>query len=259
MTDRPLQSAIRELQRLGRDPRTLGAMAFAILVLGFSGPFQTFELLPIGPRFAYWTFICVLTFSAGAFFGTWTVEALNARKLPLAAQIGGAGLGAGIPASIIVVLINWLTFGDEMLNWQETWPVPVFTLIISTAVSGLFALFARHGNAARVSEPEVKPVRLLERLPQHKRGKLISMSVSDHYVAITTDRGKELVLMRFRDAMAECEGCEGVQIHRSHWIALNQITNVLRLDGKTLIETSAGERLPVSRSFAETLKERGVI
>ena len=158
-----------------------------------------------------------------------------------------------------VVLINWLTFGDEMLNWQETWPVPVFTLIISTAVSGLFALFARHGNAARVSEPEVKPVRLLERLPQHKRGKLISMSVSDHYVAITTDRGKELVLMRFRDAMAECEGCEGVQIHRSHWIALNQITNVLRLDGKTLIETSAGERLPVSRSFAETLKERGVI
>jgi DNA-binding LytR/AlgR family response regulator len=48
----------------------------------------------------------------------------------------------------------------------------------------------------------VEPNKLLARIPRAKRGDLISLTVMDHYVEVTTTRGKHLILMRFSDTLA---------------------------------------------------------
>ena len=68
-----------------------------------------------------------------------------------------------------------------------------------------------------------------------------------------------MLLMRLGDAMAETDNVPGVQIHRSHWVALDGVSAVKRQSGKVMVETRAGDYLPVSRSFMSAAKSAGLI
>ena len=121
------------------------------------------------------------------------------------------------------------------------------------AISGVFLLFTnRPDNWANT-----KTAQILQRLPAHLRGNLISISVEDHYVEVTTNKGKHLVLIRFSDAMGETNGVAGLQIHRSHWVAFEGIEKVRRRDGKVFVETKTGATLPASRTYLAQMKEAG--
>lgn len=73
-------------------------------------------------------------------------------------------------------------------------------LIVAT-VNGVLAFYNNNKKSLQPTET----VRVLQRLPIEKRGELISMTVIDHYVEATTTRGKHLILMRFKDAIAEIQ------------------------------------------------------
>ena len=77
-------------------------------------------------------------------------------------------------------------------------------------------------------------------------------------VEVTTSRGRELVLMRLLDAIAEAEGVPGWQIHRSHWVAKAAVVKVHRAEGKVALELSNGLRLPVSRGFLPQIRAAGL-
>src|SRR5690606_41763012 len=95
---------------------------------------------------------------------------------------------------------------------------------------------------------------ILDRLPRQVRGKLSHMSMADHYVEVFTDRGKALVLMRLADAIAETRGVPGLQIHRSHWVALDAVAAFKRLNGRPGGALKTGEILPVSRSYLAAVR-----
>ena len=102
-------------------------------------------------------------------------------------------------------------------------------------------------------------VRVLQRLPIDKRGELISMTVMDHYVELTTTRGKHLILMQFKDAIAEIPPQLGLQIHRSYWVASDQV-QAYRRDGKQLLLiTTAQDALPVSRKDQKAVLMAGLL
>ena len=100
-------------------------------------------------------------------------------------------------------LIVW---GTIELPMRQTGGAPFSEPAMADPASGL-----------RASGAEAPPI--LERLPADRRGALLHLQMRDHYVEIHTDRGSELVLMRFGDALMELGGTEGMQVHRSHWIA----------------------------------------
>ena len=77
----------------------------------------------------------------------------------------------------------------------------------------------------------------------------------DHYVEIHTDRGSELVLMRFGDALKELGGAEGMQVHRSHWIARAAVRKIVRRAGRTVAFLENGAEVPVSRRYARALSD----
>jgi DNA-binding LytR/AlgR family response regulator len=104
------------------------------------------------------------------------------------------------------------------------------------------------------------PPRFLDRLPPRLRGSdLWAVSAEDHYLRLHTSKGQDLILLRLSDAIAELEGMEGAQTHRSWWVARAAISDVRKGDGGATIRLPDGTEAPVSRTYAKALRERGWI
>lgn len=85
------------------------------------------------------------------------------------------------------------------------------------------------------------------------------LRMRDHYVEVHTDRGSDLLLMRFGNASKELGDAEGMQVHRSHWIARAALTKIVRRGGRTVACLANGAEIPISRSYVKALREaRGV-
>ena len=59
--------------------------------------------------------------------------------------------------------------------------------------------------------------------------------------------------------MAEASPVDGVQVHRSHWVAWDAIAAVESADGRAVLRLKRGETIPVSRSHREKLEARGLL
>ena len=104
--------------------------------------------------------------------------------------------------------------------------------------------------------PAARAGRLLERLEAGVRAPLLHLAVEDHYVDVVTARGHRLLLIRFADALAEIEPDEGMQVHRSHWVADRAVEKLLSENGRLTILLSTGRRVPVSRPYVAEARAR---
>ena len=74
---------------------------------------------------------------------------------------------------------------------------------------------------------------------------------------VHTGEGSDLLLLRFRDALREVGELDGAQVHRSHWVARAAVAGVERRNGRIALRLVNGRLVPVSRSFAPALRDRG--
>lgn len=255
MSDSRLQSTLREMRRHFSDPRVLGAIAIVGLIMGVAGPFGTYELLDLLPRLIYWLVIVGTTYGVGFACSVVGEDFLAGRLPQLWSRLAVIGLIAGLPITLAVVIINLVAFGSherDVIDVVELWlyitPIAIGVMLISVLVE-------RAVQPAAV--PDAAAPALLERLPRPQRGPLLSLSVADHYVDVVTTRGHALVLMRLSDAIRETAPTAGLQIHRSHWVALDAVARAVRAEGKLFLELTDGRRLPVSRSYAVAVREAG--
>jgi hypothetical protein len=134
----------------------------------------------------------------------------------------------------------------------------LFSSVTSFTLTGLaFAVFRRpavtHAAAAGAAPP-----RFLERLPVGlKGGEIWAVEAEDHYLRIHSSRGSDLILLRLADAVAELEGIEGAQTHRSWWVARSAVKEVKRSDGRATLVLPGSVEAPVSRTYARALREAG--
>jgi hypothetical protein len=116
------------------------------------------------------------------------------------------------------------------------------------------------GQRAQAQVAAAAPPKFLERLPVRLRGAEIwAVEAEDHYLRLHTSKGQDLILMRLADAVAELEGVEGAQVHRSWWVARDAIADARRGDGRATLKLKDGAEVPVSRTYARLLRERGWI
>ncbi|MGB6230809.1 MAG: LytTR family DNA-binding domain-containing protein, partial [Litorimonas sp.] len=99
---------------------------------------------------------------------------------------------------------------------------------------------------------------LMERLPMKFRdAALFAASSEDHYVRVHTSAGSHLVLMRLADVGALARPVDGLNPHRSWWVAKDGVAEVAREGGKRVIVLKDGARAPVSRAGLKRLREAG--
>jgi DNA-binding LytR/AlgR family response regulator len=169
------------------------------------------------------------------------------------------GLIASVVMSVPFTLVVWLTsrvaFGADMppsalpFLFGSVWMVSIVLTIINILLA-----------QPRITHAAPAPPKFLERLPLKLRGAEVwAVEAEDHYLRLHTSKGQDLILMRLADAVAELEGIEGAQVHRSWWVARDAITDARRGDGRATLTLRDGAEVPVSRTYAGTLRERGWI
>ena len=252
--DTPLQFAKRETQALLRKRATWVGLLAVGVILGLAGPFGTLELMRGFPRVGYWVTVAVLTFVTGSFVGELTDRVLRGTVLPKWPRIFLSGLAIGLAVTVVVLILNLLAFGA---GFERRYVIELAANAI--AISMVLAAALSYFEAQRSGVSLAASPRLLSRLPLEKRGPLISLSVSDHYTEVSTRAGQELLLMRFSDAIAETEPVAGLQVHRSHWVAVGEVVSAKRDGARAILTMSDGRDIPVSRTYVPQVKAAGVL
>lgn len=276
MVGRALQLALREMQRHFSDRRVLAGMAVVAVLLGFTGPFGTFDQLKLGPRLAYWTAIVVSTYGFGRAVATFVSRLLGLKVQQAWARVLVFGALTGVPVTLAVLAVNFAAFGmiglDPISLWLQCTLIGMGVITITEIFDGsrrvvpaepaaspplgsaaVGASMALDPPAAGVTPP------ILDRVPLPSRGALWALVVQDHYVEIVTARGRTLVLMRLGDAIREVGATPGVQIHRSHWVALGAVARLVKADGKPAVELPDGRRLGISRGYTDAARAAGLV
>jgi len=261
-----LSFALREVRDVFGQPRVLGGVVIVALLVGFTGPFGTEVYMALAPRLAYWLGMIVTTYATGLFFSSLVRQTLAPLALPTPWRIGLTALVTSLPVLALVVAFNALFLGLELpagialvSSWLTSFVISFGIIILHVlAETGAVSAVSAAGKT-ETRQPDRDPPQLLKRLPVELRGPLVHMSMQDHYVEVETVRGTTLILLRLADAIRETDGVAGMQIHRSHWVAIDGVARVHRAGGKILIETRSGVRLPVSRTYLSAVREAGLI
>lgn len=251
-----MQHALREVQRIFSMQIAILVLIGVVILMAISGPFGTLESMGFGPRLGYWGVTVPATFALGVFTSASVAEATRGQ-LPnwLARTI--VALATAIVIGLFVALLNWLAFGQSPAEFGYIGPLMLSVMATAAVVTAIFQYLSDRTQddtpIAAISAP------LLDRIELAKRGALISLTVQDHYVEVTTTKGSALVLMRLSDAIRETPPVDGLQIHRSHWVALNQVRAARREGDKVILTLSDARELPASRSNIKALKEHGIL
>lgn len=262
------------------------SIAVAIgVTLGLLGPFGTYEQLGTSPRIVYWTALALsgLLFFPGV---NWIARISLGRKgWPVWLWLPASTAVAAVPMTLLAVGLTHAMLGASVGPVTEFYPY-VFT--IGLAVSALkhmlwrastgsanSTLAVEAGAAAAASgiapAAEKSPAEeasagssaagtaasFLSRLPPRLGHDILCLEMEDHYVRVHTRTGSDLLLMRMRDAVAELNGVDGLQVHRSWWVARSAVVAVRRQDKSATLVLANGIEAPVARDRMPILRAAG--
>ena len=253
---------------------TLIATLTSAVVLAFLGPFGTYTEMTFLPRLGYWAALC---FGIGMCMMLCVSFATRACAHPWYSMLPRVFIGAaiaGVPGvGIVIMMYAWMREPELVLTTArllEIWGQVTLLGGLITLIELWRGGYITRGSVDRVIDvklgkevpvptvskvPSGQPITELHKLlsPAHAAADLISMSMQDHYVEITTTRGSEMVLMRFSDAIAKAKGVDGIRVHRSHWVATRFISDFHKSGRKAKVTLETGLQLPVSQTYVPKL------
>ena len=233
--------------------RGLSISLIAALFMAFSGAFTSLDA-PFGLRLVYWLVLMVL----GYVFGTIVSKFFLGQDHPqgLWWRVVLVSVLIAAPYTAVVALAGMLAF-HQSYSWSG---LPVLFLSVETVTLAVTALNVLVETRIVITHANAAPPKFLERLPLKLRGaEMWAVEAEDHYLRLHTSKGQDLILLRLADAVAELEGIEGAQVHRSWWVARDAITDAKRGDGRATLTLKDGAEVPVSRTYAGPLREKGWI
>lgn len=170
----------------------------------------------------------------------------------------------GIAAAIIslpVTLVLMVFFNSA--PWQLIYFLMqyAYVLVISLIVTSAAYLLDLLKDKDTADNNDRDPIAgFLERLPvKFRTAELYAISSEDHYLRVHTSLGEELILMRLADAVRELSKVDGLQVHRSWWVAKIGVTDEKKADGRSFLILPTGTEVPVSRSYRTRAKDVGLI
>ena len=264
--------AIRELSGAKRVCLHIFWFLVTVALLVYLGPFGTWAYLPVSERLPFWMTTVGANWIVGYIVFSVTSRKFQARGWHAWVGYVLAALVAALPGTGTVWLVVTVYLDYRPSSVSDVGhlyaQVAVLHLIIGSLVLQFIERVLRRrdvgerspqpGEGAEIASRVAPEAALLARLPVRSRGELLHLRMQDHYVEIHTAAGSEMLLLRFRDALREVEGVNGLQVHRSHWVARKAVAGIeRRAGGRIALRLVNGSRVPVSRSFAPLLRSAG--
>ena len=203
---------------------------------------------------------------AGVQLALGRVAALS--RLPGTAQVLVSGLAAAVLFTPVALVLDRLfrppaaseLSGDPLLAvaLQEflafSGPILVSWLLINAPT---LVRVERAAPAATAPEAEAgtdPAADLWACLPARLGRDLVALSAELHYLRVYTTRGDALILHSFGRAVDALADHPGMQVHRSHWVALGHVTDIASENGRTHVRLDHAPDIPVSRPFRAALR-----
>lgn len=217
---------------------------FAVtLLMTITGPFGTYEDLTFWARLVFWLIIMA---GVGFFMHVAVMIALSAkwlRPIGYVPRIALAAAAAGLPGAAFVIFVN-MVFRPPTID-----PASLPMIWFQVTLIGLPICLVEYPRPQKQMETTA-PIRLVARLPDDLGDDIVSLSMQDHYVEVTTTRGKTLILMRMADAVDELDTIPGQRVHRSHWVAQAHLAGTAKSGHRRFVLLKDGRKLPLSDTYA---------
>lgn len=237
-------------------PAAIGfAVATAVgLTLGAIGPFGSYLSGTLPVRMAYWV-VCL--------WGGWLAFGVSVPMLARWASARGVSAWLWTPPAVAVLTLLpavlsrlvaarlWPVVGE--VGWLEWYG----QCLVISALATLGMLWATRSRATVPAGPDTSSADPRDRLPPRLGRSIVCLQMEDHYVRVHTPQGSALVLMSLSQAIAGLKDVEGVQTHRSWWVARASITGVVEDGRKLRLRLIDGIEAPVSRARVGALREEG--
>jgi hypothetical protein len=223
-------------------------------MLAISGPFRTLDLLGLFQRLIYRTAVIVLTYGAGTAVSGFLTHHPRLRLAPIP-RIPLISRALGLAVTLVLTLTDLVILGDLPDGPGEMFGKTGAALLVSTVIVTLGHLAARTEPAPATTN---RPAIIFDRLPLEKRGVLLSLSVEDPYVRISTTKGSAMILMRLADAIREAGDTPGLQAHRSHRVARAAVASACKTGETAVLTLLNGTQNPVSRRCITDLRTAGL-
>jgi hypothetical protein len=248
---KPLQLAKRQWQ-LRPALRHAAAAVGVGLLLGFLGPFRTGTALAPAVRYAFWLGVSLFGYACVIAAGQVVRRPKSGPLRLLAVTLLSAVPQTFATSWALSVVQPGRAFGPLHLA-ALFGPVAVVQLGLTLAASSL----ARGSRTETRPQPSGAPsVPFLERVPARLGRELIALEAEDHYLRVHTALGSELILARLSDAVAQLDGYDGLQVHRSWWVAGDAVRGTVGRNGRTAVRLKNGLTAPVSRTYLAAVRER---
>lgn len=256
-----LSSTLRELQLFTRSWRFWTTFSLVVLLFVVSGPYGTLERMTPGIRLGYWLIVHAVTWSIAISLAIMAEILLRNHLNRTLARMMIGSLVAALPIGFALGVIDFAFFG----RWTEM-ETGLHRALFALPLCALFCLLTYMAMHRQIAEVSASPIaapaptayepEILARLKPQNRGALLRLSVEDHYTDVVTSRGRELVLLRFADALKELGATPGLQVHRSHWVADTHVDRLKRDGGRLVLVMKDGAEIPVSRPNADAVRRR---
>lgn len=241
-----------------RHPVVTGfAVATAVgLTLGTIGPFGSYLNGSLPVRLGYWV-VCL--------WAGWLTFGVSLPILTRLAKVRRLSTWLWGPPAVVVLAVVPAVLSRLLAT--KMWPVVAQVgwaewygqCLVISSLATIGILWVSRSRSDLPPDPGPSPLSAdpRDRLPPRLGRTVLCMQMEDHYVRVHTPLGSTLVLMSLSQAMAGLKGVEGVQTHRSWWVARTAMTSVVEDGRKLRLRLIGGLEAPVSRARVGILREQG--
>ena len=227
-------------------------------------------------NYLYW--ICRLLAQAGIFVAVlFGVERYFGRMLPQWGSYAVAILISLVPFALTVTAFDLIVglpelglndsspsemstskaFGYELIYLLDN-HVVICLMLLLPRIMGTYSA-SEHNPAFKPAEeslPVITKNAFADSLEPPLLGDLCSVEAQEHYVQVVSTEESRMVLYRFSDVVRQIPESQGMQVHRSHWVAHSAVETTV-MHGQTMkLALKDGRFIPVSRTFRTVVENR---
>lgn len=250
-----------QLKQDMRNPVVVASVCVLTTFLVVSGPFGSYLTLNLVERMMFWVPVgligCVGGLTITYLVSRWCRK-LNERDATLLSALLSAKVLA-LPLFLLVHRFAAPVWNDMTGLIEAALLVFFLNLAICSLRNASLAVppwAALTGLAPDLPQPP--PQRLpgfVSRLPADIQAPVSMITGRNHHIEVTTDLGTATLLLRFSDAILSMEPGEGMQVHRSHWVAFRRMHCMEKIGQRHFLVLDQGNRVPISKNHVETLRQ----